>query len=280
MKGYEADPVRSYYRAISSSYLKNTNYQYISGGSPLCIPSLQYEDLLTFHHTHYHPRYFSLFILIIISNCLFYTYGDIHPSHHIHYLNTHVLSRFSFNPQSQAIQVSTLSNEALHAKGNSIHIVFIHIEQHESFTCPSDNDSDHLKNHYMKIFPMNLTTDSTDIIKLQLLSLLLFKGQASPFYKSLIEDHLFSSFSPLQGYILLPSSFIFRYNTFSKNSFFVIGGCEMNKNVTEEDVNKVIIHTLQQVCKEGFDERRIQGILNEVQFGYKQIKSRLFLSFQ
>ena len=54
----------------------------------------------------------------------------------------------------------------------------------------------------------------------------------------------------------------------------------MNKNVTEEDVNKVIINTLQQVCKEGFDERRIQGILNEVQFGYKQIKSRLFLSFQ
>lgn len=74
--------------------------------------------------------------------------------------------------------------------------------------------------------------------------------------------------------------FIYRYNTFSKNAFFVIGGCELNKNVTEEDVDKVIIKTLQQVCKDGFDERRIQGILNEVQFGYKQIKSRLFLSFQ
>lgn len=123
MKGYEADPVRSYYRAISSSYLKNTNYQYISGGSPLCIPSLQYEDLLTFHHTHYHPRYLLPIILFMSSNCLFYTYGDIHPSHHIHYLNTHVLSRFSFNPQSQAIQVSTLPNEALHAKG--IQFIFV-----------------------------------------------------------------------------------------------------------------------------------------------------------
>lgn len=56
MKGYESDPVRSYFNALSNAYLSGTNYQYISGGSPLAIPNLQYEDLLSFHHTHYHPR--------------------------------------------------------------------------------------------------------------------------------------------------------------------------------------------------------------------------------
>lgn len=51
------------------------------------------------------------------SNCLFYTYGDIHPSHHMHFLNTHLLNRFSFNSQSHHIQVSTLPEKALHSEG-------------------------------------------------------------------------------------------------------------------------------------------------------------------
>lgn len=117
----------------------------------------------------------------------------------------------------------------------------------------------------MKVFPTNLTTDTQDIIKLQLLSLLLFKGQASPFYKNLIETHYAKTFSPLQGYL-----------TFSKNSCFVIGACEIDSSLSEKEFDDIITKTLNQVLTEGFDERRIQGILNEVQFSYKQIKSRLF----
>lgn len=119
----------------------------------------------------------------------------------------------------------------------------------------------------MKVFPTNVTTDSRDIIKLQLLSLLLFKGQASPFYKNLIETHYAKTFSPLQGYL-----------TFSKNSCFVIGACEIDSSLSEKEFDDVITKTLNQVLTEGFDERRIQGILNEVQFSYKQIKSRFSLN--
>ena len=56
MKGYQGDPTRSIFNAVSSSYLANTNYQYVSGGVPAAIPSLRYEDLIHFHATHYHPR--------------------------------------------------------------------------------------------------------------------------------------------------------------------------------------------------------------------------------
>ena len=51
----------------------------------------------------------------------------------------------------------------------------------------------------------------------------------------------------------------------------------MDTERSEEEFNELIEMTLKQVMKEGFDERRIQGILNEVQFSYKQIKSRIFL---
>ena len=54
---------------------------------------------------------------------------------------------------------------------------------------------------------------------------------------------------------------IVRYMTFSKNSFFVIGGCEMDTERSEEEFNELIEMTLKQVMKEGFDERRIQNSL-------------------
>lgn len=56
MKGYQGDPTRSIFSAVSSAYLANTNYHYVSGGVPSAIPSLRYEDLIAFHTTHYHPR--------------------------------------------------------------------------------------------------------------------------------------------------------------------------------------------------------------------------------
>ena len=59
----------------------------------------------------------------------------------------------------------------------------------------------------------------------------------------------------------------------------MIGGCEIDKARSEQDFDNLIKQTLERVLEEGFDERRIQGILNEVQFSYKQIKSRLLLRF-
>ena len=66
MKGYQADQSRSLFKAVSSAYLKDTNYEFVSGGEPLSIPSLSYPDLLSFHHNHYHPTYAIIIKLIII----------------------------------------------------------------------------------------------------------------------------------------------------------------------------------------------------------------------
>ena len=57
MKGYQSDQGRSFFKAVSSAFLANTNYQYVSGGDPPAIPLLKYPDLLAFHHSHYHPSY-------------------------------------------------------------------------------------------------------------------------------------------------------------------------------------------------------------------------------
>ena len=64
-----------------------------------------------------------------------------------------------------------------------------------------------------------------------------------------------------------------RYNTFSKNSFLCIGGNGIDASVTEEQMDEVIQKTLEDVVRNGFDNERIAGLLNEMELMYKQIKT-------
>ena len=70
-----------------------------------------------------------------------------------------------------------------------------------------------------------------------------------------------------------------RFNTFSKNSFICIGGSGIDPTTTEADVENVIQTTLEQVARDGFDEARIDGLMNEMELMYKQIKRSTNHSF-
>ena len=65
-----------------------------------------------------------------------------------------------------------------------------------------------------------------------------------------------------------------RYITFSKNSFFSIGASEIDGDTTAEELDGIINRTLDEVLVSGFDEGRIEGLLNETALMYKQIKTR------
>ena len=240
MKNYQSDQARALINAASSAFLKGTNYQYVSGGVPAAIPRLRYEDLLEFHRTHYHP-----------SNCLLFTYGDIHPSHHMRFLDTQLLQRFQKELKSKEIHVSTVDSSVLNAT------------ERREFTAPPNADQNAQGWHYLRIVPTNLTTESEDTLKLQLLSMLLFRGQSSPFYKSMIESKKAQLFNPIQGYM-----------TFSKNSFFGIGGSEIPLDVTEKEFEEMIQKTLEEVLRDGFEERRINGLLNELELSIRQKVTR------
>lgn len=240
MKNYQSDQTRALFNAASSAFLKGTNYQFVSGGVPASIPRLRYEDLLEFHRTHYHP-----------SNCLLYTYGDIHPSHHMRFLDSQLLQRFHKEQKSKSIHVSTVPSAVLNATERS------------EFTAPPNADSNSQGWHYLRIVPTNLTTESEDTLKLQLLSMLLFRGQSSPFYKSMIESKKAQLFNPIQGYM-----------AFSKNSFFGIGGSEIPLDVSEKEFEEMIQKTLEDVLHDGFEERRINGLLNELELSIRQKVTR------
>jgi Zn-dependent M16 (insulinase) family peptidase len=68
MKGAFADPIRALAHAINERLLQGTTYEVESGGDPLVIPSLAYDELKTFHASHYHP-----------SQAVFMTAGRVDP---------------------------------------------------------------------------------------------------------------------------------------------------------------------------------------------------------
>jgi len=83
MKGDASSPVSVLYDTFKKYLFPTTTYHHNSGGDPEQIPDLNYQDLLMFYKTHYHP-----------SNAIFLTYGDIPVAEHQSRIERDALIRF------------------------------------------------------------------------------------------------------------------------------------------------------------------------------------------
>ena len=83
MKGVYSNPESSMYRRSVQALFPDTKYSHDSGGDPVDIPSLTYEDFTRFHRELYHP-----------SNALIFLYGDIPTAESLKFLDDR-LSEFS-----------------------------------------------------------------------------------------------------------------------------------------------------------------------------------------
>ena len=55
MKGAMSDKSQIFFRRLIGAVCPTNTYRFNSGGEPLDIPSLTYEELLKFHADHYNP---------------------------------------------------------------------------------------------------------------------------------------------------------------------------------------------------------------------------------
>ena len=69
MKGAMAGRERVAIRQAMAVLLEGTTYTFESGGDPLNIPELTYEELVAFHRQHYHP-----------SQAIVFSYGQFNPA--------------------------------------------------------------------------------------------------------------------------------------------------------------------------------------------------------
>jgi len=87
MKGAMSSPGQVMGRTLLKSLYPDTTYSNNSGGDPMEIPRLTWQDLKAFHSRYYHP-----------SNAQFYTYGCLPLEKTLQFIHDKVLHQFDHLP--------------------------------------------------------------------------------------------------------------------------------------------------------------------------------------
>uniref|UniRef100_A0A4W5LZS5 Pitrilysin metalloproteinase 1 n=1 Tax=Hucho hucho TaxID=62062 RepID=A0A4W5LZS5_9TELE len=92
MKGAFSDNEQVFAQHLQNKLYPDHTYGVVSGGEPLAIPDLSWEQLKHFHVTHYHP-----------SNARFFTYGDLPLEQHLKQIQEEALSKFERTEPDTAV---------------------------------------------------------------------------------------------------------------------------------------------------------------------------------
>ena len=232
MKGAYANAQSLFGQKLLNNLYPSHTYSNSSGGFPLDIPQLTWENLKRFHAEHYHP-----------SNARFFSYGNLPLSNHLAKIDKEYLSKFDFLELDTSVPKESRWSES----------------RRVDVTCaPDPMNPDPTKQSTVAVsYLMSDVTDINHSFALQVMCELLTGGPGSPFYKSLIESGLGSNFSPVSG-----------YEDHTKETNFTIG----LQNIKHEDTEKilqVIDETVDKVIEEGFDEEKIEAVLHSYELSLK-----------
>uniref|UniRef100_A0A3B4Z4I5 Presequence protease, mitochondrial n=1 Tax=Stegastes partitus TaxID=144197 RepID=A0A3B4Z4I5_9TELE len=241
MKGAFSDNERLYAQHVQNKLYPDHTYSVVSGGEPLAIPDLTWEQLKQFHATHYHP-----------SNARFFTYGDLPLENHLKQIEEEALSKFErINPNTEVpSQPHWTSPRADHV------------------TCSPDAlaPDPARQNTLCVSYLLGDITDTFEGFTLSLLSSLMISGPNSPFYKSLIEPKIGTDFSSVVG-----------YDGSTKEASFSIGLQGMAEEDTEK-VKEIISQTINDIIENGFEEERIEALLHKIEIQMKHQSTNFGLS--
>ncbi|KAG5510871.1 hypothetical protein JKF63_06372 [Porcisia hertigi] len=228
MRGVVSDPSNHFVHALMRNMLPHTHYTYVSGGYPPDILNLSYNELVSFHRRHYHP-----------SNSITFTYGNMHPEHHMATLN----SFFSGFTRTAPVVVPTLAEQH-----RFTHPQFVQMEG------PLDamGNPKRQKRVAVSYAVPKANNKLEDVVALSVLDNLLSSGPSSPIFKNLIESQIGSKYSPMHGYAFYLSSPIITYG---------VAGVDEEHPDVEAEVLQAVESALRTAQKDGFDERRVRSVI-------------------
>ncbi|OWA49973.1 Presequence protease, mitochondrial [Hypsibius exemplaris] len=231
MKGVFNNQENIFGRKIQNYLLPSGTYSIESGGDPLVIPSLTWEQLKSFHRANYHP-----------SNARFFTYGDMPLEEHLDMIQGSVLKRFQRAKPNNAVNPEPRWTEPR----------AVTIEGPINQLAPPDKQTTVSVSY---LLPEIL--DPFENFCMAVVGKLLISGPKAPFYKSLVQSGLGSDYSSGTG---LDSSI--------REGIFAVG--LKNVSETDAAKIEEIVHsTVDEVVKTGFDTERVEAILHEVELYLK-----------
>lgn len=242
MKGALSDQHRVFAEKLQNALLPSHTYQHCSGGDPLHIPELTYEQLRHFHATHYHPH-----------NCRIFSYGSFPLAPRLQFIDEQYLSKA---PSCQPCDTRVPLEERWE-KPRRIQISC----RHDPLS-PSPEKQASVAVGFLLGDTTSLYQSLLDLV----LSELLVGGSSAPFYRSLIESGLGSDFTP----------YVTGFDNSCRETAFTVG----LQGVADADADKVvgiIENTLKETVETGFDMERIEAILHRIELGRKHQSSNFGL---
>jgi presequence protease len=248
MKGAMSSPGQVMGRALLKSLYPDTTYSNNSGGDPLEIPKLTWEDLKAFHSRYYHP-----------SNAQFYTYGCLPLEKTLGFIHDKALT--AFDP----LQVDS------------------RVPPQPRWQAPRQEtfyyayaDTDTLEKKYQGCVAW-LTCDANDsfeVLVLTILEQILMGNAASPLRKALIDSNLGSALADASG-----------FEPDNRDAMFVIGLKDIAKDAAQQ-VEAIIFSTLTDLAEKGIDPDLVESAIHQIEFYRKEITNtpypfgiKLLLSF-
>jgi presequence protease len=248
MKGAMSSPGQVMGRALLKSLYPDTTYSNNSGGDPLEIPKLTWEDLKAFHSRYYHP-----------SNAQFYTYGCLPLEKTLGFIHDKALT--AFDPLQVDSRVPTQPRWQA--------------PRQETFYY-AYADTDTLEKKYQGCVAW-LTCDANDsfeVLVLTILEQILMGNAASPLRKALIDSNLGSALADASG-----------FEPDNRDAMFVIGLKDIAKDAAQQ-VEAIIFSTLTDLAEKGIDPDLVESAIHQIEFYRKEITNtpypfgiKLLLSF-
>lgn len=241
MKGVYGENDNILVYKILNTILPDHTYGVVSGGDPLEIPHLTWDDLKKFHRDHYHP-----------SNCRFFSYGNFPLAPSLDYINKEYLSHYDYlNPSKTEVPKQKRWSEP----------------KKEHVLCRFENMKGpfEAQNSISISLLLSDVTEIYDSFLMQFVTELLIKGPNSPFYKALIEPNFSGGFTPSTGYESSP-----------RDSVFILG----LQGLKSEDLNRVetlFDETLDKVIATGFEQKHVESVLHRYELSVKHENSNFGL---
>ncbi|CAK9023405.1 Presequence protease, partial [Durusdinium trenchii] len=246
MKGTLGSSSTLFYHRLNEHLLENTTYANISGGDPPAIAHLTHDDLVEFHRVHYHP-----------SNALFYSYGDLPLENHLRTIQEHALSRFQFSQTSADVQ-KVLASSAVSKQKSALNST-IRVKGPAEPLVPVDKQAKFCLARVLEE-PENDADAEYESMLARVVSTLLLEGSSAPLYASLIDSQLAPDFGPGTGY---------DSSTMHATAGVGVQGIRAD-DATLGEIRSALETALVQVAQTGFDQRRVDAVLHQVELSMKQ----------
>lgn len=232
MKGAMSSTSSVLWQTLTKYLFPSTTYHHNSGGEPMQIPDLSYEQLVEFHRSHYHP-----------SNAIFMTFGNQPVGELQRRFDEQALSRF----ERSDIELSVPDEQRY----------FAPVRVEEAYAL--DGEELEERTHHVMGWLLPRSIDLEAELKAQLLSRVLLDNSSSPLRAALESTDLGAAPSPLCGI------------EDSNREMSFMCGIEGSDPEKAEAFETLVMDTLQKVVEEGVDQEMVAAQLHQLELQQREI---------